>query len=173
MLIRRYQQEDGPAVRALFVAVNRAMAPPQMRAAFEGYIERSLHEEIDRIEAYYAERAGSFWIAGDGDALLGMFGLERGDARSMELRRMYVAPSARRRGVARRMLVHAERICLEGGGDRLILSTSELQPEALQLYRTAGYVQVREEIAEAATNKTVGSGLRRFHFEKVLCATQP
>ena len=166
--IRRYIASDAPAVRALFIAVNRAMAPEAMRAAFEAYFERSLREEIDRIEPYYAERQGSFWIAEDAGTLLGMFGLERADPHSMELRRMYVAPAARRRGLARTMLVHAERVCAWSGCDRLILSTSELQPAALQLYRTSGYVQVREDVAEAASNKTVGSGLRRFHFEKSL-----
>jgi hypothetical protein len=51
---------------------------------------------------------------------------------------------------------------------RLELSTSELQPAALELYRRAGYRQVREEIADQASNKTVGGGIRRYHFEKHL-----
>lgn len=168
MLIRKYESSDGPAVRALFVEVNRAMAPVAMREAFEAYIAQSLREEIDRIEAYYAERNGSFWAVEEVGRLAGMFGLETSGERTAELRRMYVAPAARRRGLGRKMLAHAERVCLEAGNDRLVLSTSELQPQALQLYRTSGYRLVREEVAQAASNKTVGSGLRRFHFEKVL-----
>ena len=50
----------------------------------------------------------------------------------------------------------------------MILSTAELQGEALGLYRGAGYRLVREEIAAASTNKTVGGGIRRYHFEKLL-----
>jgi putative acetyltransferase len=100
--------------------------------------------------------------------MLGMFGLERAGERTAELRRMYVAPAARRKGVARMMLTHAERVCRETGCDKLVLSTSELQPAALALYRASGFELVREEVAQARTNKTVGSGLRRFHFEKHL-----
>jgi hypothetical protein len=48
------------------------------------------------------------------------------------------------------------------------LSTSEIQGEALALYRNAGFELVREEVAEAASNKTVGGGIRRFHFTKAL-----
>ena len=68
------------------------------------------------------------------------------------------------------MLEHAERVCRDAGYDALVLSTSELLRAALQLYRTSGFELVREEVATAAGNKTVGSGLRRFHFEKPLKA---
>jgi len=78
LVIRPFVGADLPAVRALFVQVNRDLAPPAMRAAFEAYIVRSLREEIDRIPAYYAERQGGFWVSRDQDgALLGTFGIER------------------------------------------------------------------------------------------------
>ena len=78
----------------MFVAVSRMLAPPSMRVQFEAYIERSLHEEIDRVAEYYGERGGGFWVAVDGDALLGMFGLEPAGPGELELRRMCVAPQA-------------------------------------------------------------------------------
>jgi hypothetical protein len=51
---------------------------------------------------------------------------------------------------------------------RLDLSTSELQGAAMSLYRSAGYRLVREAIAGATSNRTVGAGIRRFYFEKTL-----
>lgn len=81
---------------------------------------------------------------------------------------MYVAPEARRRGVARTLLAHAEQQCRAAGFARLQLATAELQQAALAFYRAAGFRVVQEEIAAATTNKTVGSGLRRFHLEKWL-----
>jgi putative acetyltransferase len=86
----------------------------------------------------------------------------------MELRRMYVAPEARRRGIARKMLAFAEDECRRRKRLRMDLSTSELQGDALSLYRNSGYQLVREEIAIAASNKTLGGGIRRFHFTKRL-----
>jgi hypothetical protein len=50
----------------------------------------------------------------------------------------------------------------------MVLSTSEIQKEALALYRDAGYRETREEIAADASNKTIGGGIRRFHFVKAL-----
>jgi putative acetyltransferase len=171
LVIRPYEAADLSAVRAMFVQVNRDLAPPGMREAFEAYIARSLGEEVDRIPAYYAERQGGFWVAQqkDSGALAGMFGIERAaDDATAELRRMYVDPSARRQSVARAMLALAEAEARRAGYRRIVLSTSELQQAALAFYRAAGYRDLGEEIAAAATNKTVGGGIRRFHFEKHL-----
>jgi putative acetyltransferase len=166
--IRLFADEDAIRVRELFVAVNRQLSPPQMRDTFEAYIARSLTEEIDRIAAYYGERDGGFWVALRENKLAGMFGLERVAADAMELRRMYVDPSARRSGIARQMLQYAEAECRRRGISRLELSTSELQSAALALYHGEGYTLLREATAEASNNKTVGAGIRRFYFEKTL-----
>ncbi len=166
--VRRFVQDDAPRVRELFIAVNRLLSPAEMRDAFEAYIDRALREEIDRIEAYYAERNGGFWVATRRGELVGTFGLERASAHAMELRRMYVDPAARRRGIARQMLSFAEDECRRRGFSALELSTSELQVAALALYRGRGYELLREETAQSASNKTVGSGIRRFYFTKSL-----
>ena len=166
--IRPFAADDAPQVRDLFIRVNRLLAPPQMKAAFEGYIVTSLKQEIDRIEDYYSDRNGGFWVVVDGDKVIGMFGLEPSSEVSMELRRMYVDPDARRRGIARKMLQFAEEECRRRNRPTMDLSTSELQGDALSLYRNAGYQLVREEVAVAASNKTLGGGIRRYHFTKQL-----
>jgi hypothetical protein len=60
--IRPFTDDDSPQVRALFITVNRLLSPPDLREAFEVYIERALAEEIDRISAYYGQRDGGFWV---------------------------------------------------------------------------------------------------------------
>jgi GNAT superfamily N-acetyltransferase len=155
-------------VRALFIAVNRLLATPDLRDAFEAYITRSLTEEIDWINVYYGAREGGFWVAHSGDLIVGTFGLERAEGQAMELRRMYVHPAARRVGIARQMLQFAEEECRRRNIPRLELSTSELQHAALALYSQAGYLLLREEVAETASSKTVGGGIRRYYFAKTL-----
>jgi hypothetical protein len=59
--IRPFAEHDAAQVRELFITVNRLLSPPNLRDAFEAYIERALREEIDRIPAYYSERNGGFW----------------------------------------------------------------------------------------------------------------
>jgi len=168
MDIRPFSLRYAAAVRELFIRVNRLMAPAEMKGAFESYIARSLTEEIERICDYYSERKGGFWIAAEDERLVGMFGLEPSGEGAMELRRMYVDPDCRRRGIARAMLDFAEQECRRRNRPKMNLSTSELQKEALALYRNAGYEQVREEVAVVASNKALGGGIRRYHFSKAL-----
>ena len=164
--IRPFTDGDAGPVHELFISVNRLLAPPEMKQAFEDYIARSLDEEIDQISRYYGDRMGGFWVAVAGSDIAGMFGLEPISVDAMELRRMYVDPNYRRKGVARAMLRFAEDECRRRRLQRLDLSTSELQGEALALYRAAGYRMVREEVAVDASNKTLGGGIRRYHFTK-------
>jgi GNAT superfamily N-acetyltransferase len=59
-----------------------------------------------------------------------------------EIKRMYVAPSARSRGVGRRILDELESIARELGATRLVLETGVRQPEALALYTRAGFTTI-------------------------------
>jgi len=161
-LIRRFQAGDAPAVRDLFIAVNRLLAPPGLREAFEEYIARGLREEIDRIDEYYG---GAFWVAVEAGTIIGTFGLETHGS-AVELRRMYVDPAARRRGIATQMLRLAEDEARRRGAQEMILSTANLQVAAIALYEKAGFELVRE-VEDGASHKAVG-GLRRRYYRKAL-----
>jgi GNAT superfamily N-acetyltransferase len=63
-------------------------------------------------------------------------GFGRGDA---ELKRMYVVPHARSRGLARLMLAELEATAAAAGRIRMVLETGVKQPEAIALYRSSGY----------------------------------
>jgi len=56
-----------------------------------------------------------------------------------EVKRMYVVPTAQRRGVARRMLAHLEVTAAEAGVEAMVLETGMKQPEAIALYTSSGY----------------------------------
>lgn len=166
--IRRYAEADHAAVRDLFIRINEELTRPDLREAFARYVEVSLANEIDRLVEYYREKGGGFFVAHDGGALVGMFGIEGLGAPSAELRRMYVDASRRSSGLAQAMLAEAERISRDAGTTTMTLSTSELQQAALVFYRKSGYRLVREETGAAQSNKTVGGAIRRYHFEKRL-----
>ena len=66
-----------------------------------------------------------------------------GTTQTAEIKRMYVAPQARGRGMARLMLTHLESDAGEHGADAVVLETGLRQPEAMALYESSGYVPVR------------------------------
>ena len=61
---------------------------------------------------------------------------------SAEIKRMYVAPSARRRGLSRVVLAELETSACAAGIDWLVLETGRPQTSAIELYRSSGYTEV-------------------------------
>ncbi|WP_345700415.1 GNAT family N-acetyltransferase [Kitasatospora terrestris] len=68
-------------------------------------------------------------------------GLLDGDA---ELKRMFVVPQARGKGLARAVLRHLEERAVAAGRTRLVLETGNKQPEAIALYLSEGYADIRK-----------------------------
>jgi ribosomal protein S18 acetylase RimI-like enzyme len=62
-----------------------------------------------------------------------------GRERAAEIKRMYVAPSARRRGLGNAVLAHLEETARETGAEVMVLETGTEQPAAIRMYLEAGY----------------------------------
>lgn len=65
-----------------------------------------------------------------------------GTDRTAEVKRMYVVPAARGRGLARRMLAALEESVHEHGFEAVVLETGLRQPEAIGLYESSGYLPI-------------------------------
>ena len=59
-----------------------------------------------------------------------------------ELKRMFVSPAARGLKLGRRLLDEIEAVAVRRGARALRLEMGGLQPEALGLYRSAGFVEI-------------------------------
>jgi GNAT superfamily N-acetyltransferase len=92
--------------------------------------------------------AGSFFVAYAGDRPVATGAWRRshvaalGSTRTAEVKRMYVTPAARGRGVARRMLAHLESDAAARGAEVAVLETGLAQPEAIALYESSGYTPI-------------------------------
>ena len=82
---------------------------------------------------------GQMLLASVDGELVGCVGIRRIDDATAELKRMYVRPHARGRGIARELLAACEVQASELGYARLWLETGSMQPEAVTLYLTSGY----------------------------------
>ncbi|MFT4163704.1 MAG: GNAT family N-acetyltransferase [Microlunatus sp.] len=71
-----------------------------------------------------------------------LFTPEFGRDRVAQIRRMFVAGSARRRGLAAAVLEHLEADAAEHGATTMILATGQPQVEAITLYRKHGYADI-------------------------------
>lgn len=85
---------------------------------------------------------GAFLIAFLAGEPVGCGGWRSHGADTAELKRMYTAPVARGRGVARTVLAAVERSAREQGRKRMVLECGDKQPEAIAMYTSAGYDQI-------------------------------
>ena len=124
---------DSPDVQALVTAQQA-----EMRALYEGEADIGPTREA----AMFVEPDGVFLVVRDGGRAVACGGICRFDAERAELKRMYVLPAARGRGLGRAVLE-----ALEGEAERLgyraiVLETGDRQAEALGLYRSSGYAPI-------------------------------
>jgi GNAT superfamily N-acetyltransferase len=81
-----------------------------------------------------------------------------------ELKRMYVPPRFRGRGLARAMLAELERTAGSAGHTRIILESGQNQPEAIAMYASSGYTPVpsfghyAENELSVHLGKAIGAG---------------
>jgi putative acetyltransferase len=83
-----------------------------------------------------------FLVAWRDEEAVGCGALRPMDDETVELKRMYVRPSARRQGISRVLLQALETYAQNFDYRKIRLGTGELQPEAIHLYETAGYDNV-------------------------------
>lgn len=89
-----------------------------------------------------ASPVGAFVVAWVEDHAVGCGGVRHYDDGVGELKRMYVAPAFRGRGVSRRVLTALEARARILGYGCLILETGIRQPDAMRLYETSGYAVI-------------------------------
>ena len=83
-----------------------------------------------------------FVVARLGPQPVGCGALRRLESGVGEIKRMFVPPAFRGQGIARQILGSLESIARKAGYSKLRLETGTKQPEAVGLYRSAGYQQI-------------------------------
>jgi len=85
---------------------------------------------------------GTFLVARVDGRAVGCGALRRLDETSAEVKRMYVEPELRGRGIAKEILDHLEAAAQVMGIHRLVLETGIYQDEAIALYRSVGFIVI-------------------------------
>ena len=81
------------------------------------------------------------WVALHGDEVVGSVALRPIAAREVELKRMYLRPAFRGRGIGQRLLDIALLWAREHGIERIVLDTTEEMAAARRLYERNGFAR--------------------------------
>jgi len=81
-------------------------------------------------------------VAYENEIPIGCGAIKMFDSETMEVKRMFVAPEYRGKGIAHKILNELELWTIELGYYRCVLETGINQPEALALYHKSGYKRI-------------------------------
>jgi len=93
----------------------------------------------EQVAADFEPPGGAFVVGWDGEEPVACGGVIRYDETTAEIRRMYVAPPARGRGLSRAVLEALENEARQLGYEFVRLETGDRQPEAIKLYASSGF----------------------------------
>jgi GNAT superfamily N-acetyltransferase len=102
--------------------------------------EGANHFRLDADEV--ADGRGAFLVAYLDGRPVGCGAVRRNEPDVAEIKRMYVVPDVRGRGIAWQVLNELEAEARRLGVRRVVLETGLRQAEALALYRRAGFVEI-------------------------------
>ena len=147
----RKEPLDGPAGRALVAGFESEVT--ELYPFWDATLGPSAEPEE------FEPPNGVFLVAYDGEHPVACGGLKRLDDWTAEIKRMYVVPENRGRGLARRMLERLEDEARDGGYGFVRLDTGDRQPHALALYRSAGYREIPDYNGNPAATHWFEKGL--------------
>lgn len=124
---------DSPAVQALIAALNAEL---DQRYPEEG----ANHFRLDPDEV--SAGRGAFLVAYADGVAVGSGAVRLNEPGVAEIKRMFVLPPWRGRGIAGTVLSALEEHARQLGAHQLVLETGSRQPESIAVYSRAGFVEI-------------------------------
>lgn len=118
--------------------------------------EHAFYDQFNKLDAIKY-----VLLAYENETALGCGAIKQFDAQTIEIKRMYVAPGFRGKGIASKVLVELEKWTAELGYEKCILETGTRQQSAIKLYENNGYQRITNygQYAQASNS---------YCFEKLL-----
>jgi putative acetyltransferase len=98
-------------------------------------------QDVLQIEAYYLATGGEFWVIEQQNNVVGTgaYYPEHRTEKSVEIRKMYLLPSARGLGLGKYLLQQLETAIASRGYQQIWIETASVLATAVKLYESSGY----------------------------------
>ncbi|MBI1978051.1 MAG: GNAT family N-acetyltransferase [Candidatus Omnitrophica bacterium] len=96
-------------------------------------------EDLDDIASAYGNSGEAFFVAVDGEQVVGTIGVKREDRRAALLRRFFVDCPYRRQKIGTELVERAIAFCRESGYEEIIFKTTSTMKNAIALCEKQGF----------------------------------
>ncbi|MCM8774953.1 MAG: GNAT family N-acetyltransferase [Candidatus Omnitrophica bacterium] len=129
--IRRFAEEDQKAVKDLVVKI--------MNQEFREDMAAYPTDDLDDVSKTYGGISEAFFVAVDGDRVVGTVAIKKEDDRVALLRRLFVDTPYRNQRIGMRLIDRALQFCSEVGYGEVVFRTTSRMEGAIQLCRKCGF----------------------------------
>lgn len=136
-MIRSATAEDEPAIRELVFGILKSYGLDPS--------PKDTDADLYDLRGYYFDHGGDFAVLLEGEQIIGTVALFNLGSQVCELRKMYLDPAFRRRGLGRQLLDYGLVKARELGYIRVTLETASELKEAVALYESYGFQRIEPE----------------------------
>lgn len=149
--VRPVAPADNETVRSLFITAQKELVPDdaerELRIAFKKYTDSALNDDLAKASFHYSKPKRQMWVLeSKPKEIVAMIAIDSdSDSPGIALlRRLFVSPEFRGKGVARLLSLRSEQWAEKQGFATMRLYTTEFHTEARNLYESLGYETVQE-----------------------------
>lgn len=132
-VIEEASTTDIPAIRTLFTEYQKGLG---VDLCFQGF-----QEELANLPGVYDEPNGTILKATVADKIVGCVALKKLDDVSCEMKRLYVIPAAKGKGIGKQLALEVEKRATKKGYKTMKLDTLIRLEIAVSMYRKMGFVE--------------------------------
>ncbi len=132
-MIRAAQPEDAAPILRLISGILTSEFPKEELHYATG--------DLKELQVSYPPPRSIFLVAQEGDKIVGTIGVKADSARKAILRRLFVDPAFRRRGIGHQLLEGALQFCRQLGYREAVIRTSARMERAIQLCQSLHFTE--------------------------------
>ena len=131
--VSRFKPENQEAVKSLISRI--------MTEEFGDALTAYPTDDLNQVDKSYGALGEAFFVALDGDQVVGTVAIKKEDDRVALLRRLFVSPDFRGRKIGSKLIIAALKFCRDVGYQEIVFKTTSKMTAAILICQKSGFVQ--------------------------------
>ena len=134
LIIREYTEADHDIVYALILSI--------LEMEYQGLSTSSYLFDVDHVHQVYSGQGDRFWVAEQDGKIIATIAVKEDDEKTALLRRFFVNPNHRHKGVGGKLYQHALNFCQEHGYREIIFIANDKMEAANRFLKQRNFKDI-------------------------------